>query len=52
MSRIVSSEHGAPGLVVCTREGVIVWTGPLVNIGDAPEFDRKRCPDPTFQAVI
>jgi hypothetical protein len=52
MQAINSSEYAEPGVVVCTRQGAIVWVGPVDKITAAGEFDTVHCHDDDVETIL
>ncbi len=50
--RIDASRYASRGLVSCTRQGKIVWWGPLPNIVQAPTFEIVHCNDEDVSEVL
>lgn len=50
--RIVESDHVCPGLVVCLRNGQVVWFGPVEQIATSEEFDLVHCFEGEKQEIV
>lgn len=50
--RITASRHGTPGEVVAVEDGLVVWAGPIEDLGEAGNFDELFCHDDDEPSLI